>query len=313
MASRVTCGSDEGVSVAIASNPGTELDHLRQIEGVDVETIRRRERLRDFAIQAGERFKDGDVVVVEAHLDFVVDGWTPRAHFVRLPQAGDFGEHELLEAAELLFRDGNVVKRFKKVADAPALEHDGAAGDFRWMGGEDGHDEYALEPVESFFGGDADAAHLRESAGQGTALTTGVSAEAKGDAAALAVVRFGKIDELEVERKGPREQDGALRRKGMNQIEGDGRMACGFFGVATGFGIAAANGSLAQSFDMSKQVVACLLAQYFAKQCAQGAYVATQGSFFQVTGLRFQFGQPLCPVFRVPKKSHRLSIMPDGA
>jgi hypothetical protein len=85
------------------------------------------QRLGDFAIEAGQRFKDGDVVVVEAHLDFVVDRGPARADFVGLPQAGDLGQHQLLQARQVLLGDGNAIERGKKIADAAALEHHGAA------------------------------------------------------------------------------------------------------------------------------------------------------------------------------------------
>ena len=82
--------------------------------------------------------------------------------------------------------------------------------------------------------------------------------------------------------------------------------------AAAGFGVAAADGALAQRFHVGKQVVAGLLAQHLAQQRAERAHIAAQRSFFQVAGLRFQLGQPLRPALGIPQKSHRISIMHDA-
>ena len=142
----------------------------------------------------------------------------------------------------------------KKLADAAALEHDGAARDFSGMGGEDRHDEHAAQPVQGLFRADAHAAHLAECAFERAALAAGLPAQAQGDAAALAVVGFRQIDELEVEGKGAGEQDGALDGQRVHQFKRGGGVARGLFGAAARFGIAAADGALAQRFDLRKQL-----------------------------------------------------------
>jgi hypothetical protein len=65
----------------------------------------------------------------------------------------------------------------QKLADAAALEHDGAARHLSGVRGKDGNDEHALEPVQRFFRADAHAAHLAERAGQRAALAAGLAAE----------------------------------------------------------------------------------------------------------------------------------------
>ena len=150
-------------------------------------------------------------------------------------------------------------------------------------------------------------------AGQRAALAPGLAAQLQRDAAALAVIGFGQIDQLEVEGKGAREQNGALHGQRMHQFERLGGVAGGLFVLAAGFGIAAANGALAQRFNVREEVFAGLLAQHFAQQHAQRAHVAAQRSFFQVAGSRFQFGQPLRPALGVPQKGHRVLIMHDAA
>jgi len=73
------------------------------------------------------------------------------------------------------------------------------------MSSEDGHDEHAAQPVQRFLGADPDSAHLRQRSGERTTLAPGLATEPQSDAAALAMVGLGKIDELEVESKGSRE------------------------------------------------------------------------------------------------------------
>ena len=153
-------GRDKGIAVAVAADPRAEAQHLRQLVRLDLETVGSAQRLGDLAIKPGQRVKDGNVVVVEAHLDFVVDGGPARAHFVGLPQAGDLGEHQLFEARDILLGDGNAIERGKKFADAAALEHHGAARHLSGVRGEHGHDEHAAQPVQRLVGADADAAHL---------------------------------------------------------------------------------------------------------------------------------------------------------
>ncbi len=302
-------GRDEGIAVAVAADPRAEAQHLGQLERIDLELVGRAKGRGDFAIELGQRVEDGDVVVVEAHLDFVVNGGPARAHLVGLPEAGDLGENKFLEARHVLFGNGNAVERLEKLADAAALEHHGAARDLSGMRGEDRHDEHAAQPVQSLFRADAHAAHLAERAFERAALAAGLAAQAQSDAAALAVVGFGQIDELEVEGEGAGEQDGALDGQRVHQFKRGGGVARGFFGAAASFGVAAADGALAQRFDLRKHLVAGLLAQHLAEQRAQRAHVAAQRRLFQVAGLRFQFGQPLRPALGIPQKSHRILIM----
>jgi hypothetical protein len=294
-------GGNEGISVAVAADPGAELEDLGQGEWLDVKTVGGVKGLGDLTVEAGESFKDGDVVVVEAHFDFVVDGGPAGADFVGLPEAGDLGEHEFLKAGEILRGHGNAVERGEEVADAAALEHDGAARDFSGVGGEYGDDEDAAEPVEGLFDTDADAAHCGEGSGEGAALAAGFSAETQGDAAALAMVGLSEIDELEVEGEGAGEQDGALDGERVDQLERTGGVARSFFAVAAGLGVTAPDGSLAQRFDMGKEIIAGLFAQDFAEQSAQRAHIAAQGSFFEVAGLRLELGEALRPVVGIPQ------------
>ena len=278
----------------------------------NVEIVGRAQGLRDFAVKTGKGFKDRDVVVVESHLDFVVDRRAARANFVSLPKAGDFGQHKLLEDSEILLGDGNAIECLEKFADPAALEHHSAARSLSGVRGKNGNNEHTAQPFQRFRCPNANAAHFAERAFKRAALAAGLAVQAQGHATALAVICLRKIDELEVECKCACKQNSALGRDGVNQFQRCRAMVGSIFVAPVGLGIAAANGSLAQRFNVLKQVVAGLLAQHFAQQHAQRTHVAAQGCFFQVAGLSFKFGQPLRPAFRVPQKSHRNSIMHDG-
>ncbi len=235
-----------------------------------------------------------------------------RTHLIGLPQASDLGQHHLFEAGNVLLRHRDAIEGGQEFADAAALEHHGAARDLGGVGGKNWHDQHALEPVHRLLGGDADAAHLAQRAGQRAALAACLPAQLQRQAAALAVVGFGQVDQFEVKREGAGEQQGAFYRQRMDQLQCRGSLAGGLFVVAVIFGVAAANGALAQRFDVSKQVFAGLLAQHFAEQHAQRTHIAAERSFFQVAGLGFEFGQPLCPAFGIPQERHRVLIMHDG-
>ena len=82
--------------------------------------------------------------------------------------------------------------------------------------------------------------------------------------------------------------------------------------AAACLGVTAANGALAQRFNVGKQFFAGLLAQHFAQQHAERTHIASQGGFLQVAGLRLQLLEPLRPTLGIPQKSHRSLIMHDG-
>ena len=210
------------------------------------------------------------------------------------------------EAGQFLLRDGHAVEGGEKLADAPALEHDGAARRLGGMRGEDGDDEDALSQSMASAAVMPTRRISQRVPASEPRWRPGLAAELEGDAAALAVIGFGKVDELEVEREGAREQDGAFDGKRVDEFERCGGVTSGLFVFAAGFSIATANGSLAQGFDVREEVFAGLLAQHFAEERAEGAHVAAQGRFFQVAGARFEFGQALRPAFGIPQEGHRL-------
>jgi hypothetical protein len=104
-------GRHKGIAVAVAADPGTEAQHLGQRVRLDLQAIGGAQRLGNLAVQAGQRLEDGDVVVVEPHLDLVVNGGPARAHLVGLPQAGDLGQHQLFQAGQVLLGDGDAIQR----------------------------------------------------------------------------------------------------------------------------------------------------------------------------------------------------------
>ena len=122
----------------------------------------------------------------------------------------------------------------------------------------------------------------------------------KGDAAAFAVVGFSQIDEFEIKGEGTGEQDSALDRESMDEVEGGGGLARGFGVEAAGFRVAAVDGALTEGFNLREEFFAGLFAEYVAEEGAERTNVAAEGSFFELTGLGLQFGQTCGPVVGVP-------------
>ena len=125
------------------------------------------------------------------------------------------------------------------------------------------------------------------------------------------MVGLSQIDELKVECKCAGEQDPVFRRQLVDHRQCTGGVAVCFFAVTVCFGVPAPDRSLAKRLHFGKEFVSGLLAQNLAQQHAERAHIAPQGRFFQVTGLRFQFCQPLRPALGIPQKGHRLLIMHD--
>jgi hypothetical protein len=88
------------------------------------------------------------------------------------------------------------------------------------------------------------------------------------------MVGLRQIDEFKVKREGASQQNRLLDWERMHQCERDGGLMRGLFAMPRGFGVAAANRALAQGFDLGKEFVACLLAQYLSEQRAQRSHIA---------------------------------------
>ena len=162
----------------------------------------------DFVVEDGEGVEEAGLVVVEGHADLVADGGARAADVVGLPEGGDLGCEVALEGFELLLGDGDAVELLEDVGDAATFEHDTAAGDFGGVRGEDRCDADATEEFVSFGRGGPGFAEPAECAAKVAALGRSVGIELAGEAAALAVVGFGEIDELEVETEGAGEAVG---------------------------------------------------------------------------------------------------------
>ncbi len=106
MESRVTWGVTKGLPSRSPPIHESEAQHLRQRVRLDFEAVDRAQSFGDFLVERGQRGEDGDVVVVEAHLDLVVDGGPVRADFIGLPEAGNLGADRIFEARQLLRRHG---------------------------------------------------------------------------------------------------------------------------------------------------------------------------------------------------------------
>src|SRR5580700_3095613 len=123
-------GRNERIAIAVAADPRAETQNDWQIEWIDFQIVSSAKRRRNLAVELWKSFEDRDVVVVKTHLHFIEHCGPARTDFVRLPQRGDFGQDELFEPRHILRGNGNAIERLKKLADAPALEHDRAARRF---------------------------------------------------------------------------------------------------------------------------------------------------------------------------------------
>ena len=305
-------GRDKWIAIAIAANPRTKVHHQRQIVRLQLQAVGRAQRLRNFAVERGHRGEDGDVVIIEAHLDFVVHCRSARADLVGLPQAGNLGTNQVFKPPQLLLRDRNPVKAGEEVTDAAALGHDRAARHLSRVRGEDRDDMHTAQPVEGFFRADADTLHLAQGACERAALTAGLAAELQGNSPALAVVGLSQVDELEVESEGAGKQDSALDRQRVHQLQRLGGVAGRFILVAACLGIAAADSAAAQGLDVLIEVVSGLLTQHLTQQRAKRAHVAAQRGFLQVARAGFKLRQTLRPAFRIPQEGHVLRLCTRG-
>ncbi len=242
---------------------------------------------------------------------------TGAANVVGLPECGDLGDEAALQGFELRFGDGDAVELLEEVGDAAALEHHAAAGDFRGMGGEDGDDADAAEKVEGLGGVNASLAQAAERAAKIAALDCAAGraafAELVRQTAALAMVRFCEVDELEVEAKGTGKLVGGGEIEGADTAEsllqmggGGGLVDCT---VLWSFGFATRDGGAAKGFDGFVERAAGLFAENLAEEHAKRTDVSAQRSFLELAGRGLKLGEALAPVSWSPKRRHTL-IMP---
>ena len=90
----------------------------------------------------------------------------------------------------------------------------------------------------------------------------------------------------------------------MDSGEGLFEIGAGCGGVGFGVGFATGDGGAAEVFDGRVEGVAGLLAQDFAEEHAEGTDVATEGSFFELSGGGLEFGETLGPIGRGPEGRH---------
>jgi hypothetical protein len=107
--------------------------------------------------------------------------------------------------------DGDAVELLEQVGDAAALEHDAAARDLGGVGGEDGRDADAGSLWSASERRWPASAQRRRVPRRLPRCGTASSSSMAGEAAALAVVGLGEVDELEVEGEGARELVGKAR------------------------------------------------------------------------------------------------------
>ena len=163
--------------------------------------------------------------------------------------------------------------------------------------------------------GDASFAKAAESSAEVTALDgaggCGCLVQLEREAAALAVVGLGEVDELEVKAKGAGELIGGGKVEGMDAGERMLEVGGGLVGRSglPCFGLAARDGGAAESLDGFVEWVAGLLAENVAEEHAERTDVAAKGSLFELASGGLELGEALGPVGWGPQGRHLL-IMP---
>ena len=74
----------------------------------------------DFFEQLRQGFEDGDVVIIEAKFNFVLDGGAMAANFVGLPERGDFREDVFFASGQFFILQRNLIQAFEGLAEASA-------------------------------------------------------------------------------------------------------------------------------------------------------------------------------------------------
>jgi hypothetical protein len=154
---------------------------------------------------------------------------------------------------------------------------------------------------EGVGGRDAGLFHGAEGAAEGASLLRGFAGELGGEAAALPVVGFGEVGELEVEGKGAGKLGGTPERELGDLEHGALGALLGLVDAAGGLVVAGADGGLAECLDFGKERGAGLLAQNFTEQGAEEADIAAQRGFFFVAGAGLEFAEAVGPVRRFPE------------
>ena len=300
---------DKGTAISVAADPRAEAEHFWQRVRLNLQTISLAQRIGNLAIKAGQRGKDRDVVVIQPHLDFVVNCGPARAHFVGLPKAGNLRANRLFQLRHLLIGNRNPVQLRQKLANAPPLEHHRAPSRLRGMRRKNRHNEHAPHPLQSLVRANPHAPHCAQGSGKRPALPRSLPTQVQCIAPPLAVIGLRQVDQLKVKCKGPRQLNRPLHRQRVRQLQGLRRLLRCLFMASARLFVPAANGSLPQRLHLRKQLLPRLLAQYLAQQHTQRTHIAPERSLFQLANLRLKLRQPLRPTLEVPQKSHNLLIM----
>ena len=117
----------------------------------------------------------------------------------------------------------------------------------------------------------------------------------------LAMVRLRQVDQFEIKRKGPRQQNGPLHRQRMHQFERRSRMARSLVMLSPRLFVAPPDRALPQRLHMREEIHARLFAQHLAQQHAQRTNIAPQRSLLQLPRLRLQLRQPQRPTLGIPQ------------
>ncbi len=290
-------GGDEGVAVAVAADPGAEGDEEGEVgEGGDPgfgELLG--EGVADFGVEDGDGCEEGGLVVVEGHAHLVADAGAGGADVVGLPEGGDLGEQGGLEGCEFGGGSGMRSRRSRRSEMRRRLNMtERRATSVGWAVKTGVMQMWARRSRAWGRVGPESLRARRVPRREPRWIVRRRGFQLMGEAAALAVVGFGEVDELEV--KG----EGACKLIGAGGIVGfggeRGRVGVGIF--------AAKDGGLAESLDRLVDTGGGLLAEDLAEQGAEGADVAAERCGFEVAGGGEEFGEAVGPGGRIPQGRH---------
>ena len=156
-------------------------------------------------------------------------------------------------------------------------------------------------------GGDAGFTETAQGSAEAAALDAGRfawSIERGGEAAALAVVGLGEVDEFEVEAEGTGKP--VCRGKVEGGDAGDGLLELRCRGVCSAAvgGLATGDGGAAKVFNGLVERLSGLLAEDVAKESPEGADVAAEGGFLEVGSVGLKLCEAVGPACGGPKRRH---------
>ena len=297
-------GFDQRVAVAVAANPGAELNQIRQSIFVELQTVDFAERFHDLGINLRQGIEQRKPKVAQAHANFVVDGGFRQAHFVGLPEGSHFRADIVFAILRFFGGQRKAVEALQLLRDAASLQQDGLPRDLRGMCREHWSDGDLAERGDGVAGRDSRLFHAQQRAPKRTRERRMFAVQFARAAPALAMVGLGKIGEFEVSREGFCDLIGAGQIHPRNNLlRFQHKFRRRSLLRTAPHGLAMLDQQPPQLFHRIEYVLTGLLHQHLSQDCAQRAHVSPQRIVFRrFVGMRRQFGQAGVLVLGFPQR-----------